>query len=446
MRFDVRGDRLSIHHKRSLKVFGFNTAQDYTEIINGNRGYVEGTEHLFGFPTGNLLSDRTAAIRRQQRLLNPHLILREVAATPSLASDGGAALLDGSLHHLLVVNDSVYPLTLYVNAQTGKISKLVTLENDHLHRDIPIEIHYAGWQQAGAGLLFPKNVYIGANGHLLHTETRKAVSVNATLAETLFQLPAGASPVYVEADAVRGEKNHQFHQTFASIGIPIDGLQTTVAETKLAEGVYLLGGGSHNSLAVEQANGIVIVEAPLNPERSVAVINWVKAFPEFENKPITHVLATHHHDDHSAGLRAFVAQGAKVVVHESTAAYYRTIFRNPSTIQQDPLAEKPTAATLLTVPDRGSLRIDDATNPVTAYSFETAHAKDMLLFYVPGTGEGGKVAFSSDLFNPGQGGIGNGPKELYKAITQTYNLPVETIAGGHGFKAPLSDLAALANP
>ncbi|MBN1203994.1 MAG: MBL fold metallo-hydrolase [Myxococcaceae bacterium] len=437
VRYDVSNNRLSINHKRTLRIFGFNTPQDYTEIINGNRGHVAGIEHLFGMPTGDLLPDRTAAIRRQTRLLNPHLILKDIAADPGIARDGGAALLDGSVHNLLVVNDAVHPLTLYVNAQTGKLSKLVTVESDHLHRDIPIEVFYVGWESVNGGPLFPKNVYLAANGHVLHIETRKSVTANPAFAESLFTFPTGASPVENAEDAARGAANHQFHMTFASFGLPLDSLLTAVVPTQLSPGVYFLGGSSHNSLAIEQENGIVIVEAPLYPERSAAIIDWAKSFAEFDGKPITHVLATHHHDDHAAGLRTFVAEGANVVLHESITSYFRQIFTNPSTIRKDRLAESPRAATFMTVPAGGALLLDDPTNPVTAYSFNTTHARDMLMFYVGGNA---KVVFSSDLFNPGQGGIGDGPKELYKAITQTHNLDVTTVAGGHGATGPLADL------
>lgn len=448
IRYDVKSDRLNLEHKRTLNIFNANFPQNYTEIINGNRGFVNGIEALFNYPTDNLLSDRTAAIRRQQRLLNPHLILKDVAANGSIARDGGPAVLDGSLHRLLVVNDPVYPLSLYVNAQTGKLSKLVTLENDHLHRDIPVEVFYSGWEGTGAGNpLFPKQVYISVNGHLLHEETRKSITVNGTLADSLFTFPAAASPTFIAEDAARGEQNHQFHMTFASIGIPLDGLQKTVAPTELSPGVWFVGGSSHNSMAIEQDNGVVIVEAPLYPERSTEIINWVKNEPKFDGKSITHVLATHHHDDHTGGIRAFVAAGAQVVVHESTAAYFRQVLRNPSTIRPDPLAQKPSAMLgVLTVPAGGNILLADGTNPVRAYSLQTVHAADALLFYVPSA----KVAFSSDLYNPSTpmapaSTIGEGAKELHKAITQTHNLAVDTVAGGHGGYAPISELAGLAN-
>jgi hypothetical protein len=41
---------------------------------------------------------------------------------------------------------------------------------------------------------------------------------------------------------------------------------------KLADGVYLLGGGSHNSVAVEFKDYVAVVEVPLDERRSLAVI------------------------------------------------------------------------------------------------------------------------------------------------------------------------------
>jgi glyoxylase-like metal-dependent hydrolase (beta-lactamase superfamily II) len=435
---DVVGDKLAIHHKRKLTLF-FPLDQDYKEIVHGNQGFLSGTESLFGAPGGPLLSDRTAAIRRQHRLLNPHLILTDIAATPSLATDGGAALLDGSVHNLLVVTDAVHPLTLYVNAKTGKIAKLVTVENEPLHRDIPVEVFYEGWEATSNGLLFPKDVYIGVDGHLVHAETRKTVAVNGTVPASRFELPAGTQLApYNADDAARGAANHQFHQVFASFGIPLDGQDLTVMRTELDPGVWYVRGFSHNTIVVEQAAGIVVLEAPLYPERSDAIIAWIKT--QFPSKPITHVFATHHHSDHTAGLRSFVSEGAKVVVHESAVGFYREIFRAPSTIRPDTQARRPAAPTFITVPIGGSYRLEDAAHPVVAYHVENTHAADMLMFYLPTE----KTLFASDLFSPGLGGFGNGPKELYKSITTTYGLDVARMTGGHGGTGTLAELRTAA--
>ena len=81
----------------------------------------------------------------------------------------------------------------------------------------------------------------------------------------------------------------------------------------LADGVYLIGGGTHNSMAVEFAAFIVVFDAPLSEARSLAVIEEiVKLIP---NKPIRLVVNSHQHFDHTGGLRAYNHIGATVITH-----------------------------------------------------------------------------------------------------------------------------------
>lgn len=89
---------------------------------------------------------------------------------------------------------------------------------------------------------------------------------------------------------------------------------------KVAQGVWYLTGGSHHSVAVEFKDHVVVVEAPWNEERSLAVIAEVKK--TIPGKPIKYVVNTHHHFDHSGGLRTYVAEGATVITHEMNKAFY----------------------------------------------------------------------------------------------------------------------------
>lgn len=59
------------------------------------------------------------------------------------------------------------------------------------------------------------------------------------------------------------------------------------------------------------------------------------------NKPIEYVVNTHHHFDHSGGLRAYVAEGAIVVTHQINKPYYEKIWANPHTIAPDRLSRNP---------------------------------------------------------------------------------------------------------
>jgi hypothetical protein len=65
---------------------------------------------------------------------------------------------------------------------------------------------------------------------------------------------------------------------------------------------------THHSVAIEMRDHVVLVEAPLTEERSTAVVAKVKE--TIPNKPIRFVVNTHHHFDHSGGLRTLVEEGA----------------------------------------------------------------------------------------------------------------------------------------
>jgi L-ascorbate metabolism protein UlaG (beta-lactamase superfamily) len=101
-----------------------------------------------------------------------------------------------------------------------------------------------------------------------------------------------------------------------------------VESQKLADGVWLLAGGTHHSMLVEFRDFVAVVEAPVNEERSLAVIAEVNRLAP--NKMIRYVVNTHHHFDHSGGLRTYFSQGTTVVTHESNKEYYRDILFHPA--------------------------------------------------------------------------------------------------------------------
>src|SRR5437899_4860673 len=92
----------------------------------------------------------------------------------------------------------------------------------------------------------------------------------------------------------------------------------------LTDGVFYLRGGTHHSVAVEFADHVVVVEGPLNEQRSLAVIAEVNKL--IANKPIRYLVNTHHHFDHSGGLRTYVDQGVTIITHAINKPFYDKSF------------------------------------------------------------------------------------------------------------------------
>lgn len=434
---DLANDRLRIDYKRKLLFFGVNT--DSHLIINKDLGATEGVESAFGAPGGAIPSDRWAATLRDQRLLNPQLILRDVAAGKLTATDAGLTLRDGELRHRITVNDGPRPISLFVDRRTGELTDLETAENDWVTGDTTIEAHYAGWKTWDAsGVLFPSDVIIAFNNQPIHVERRSAVAVNGALEASLFAFAAGVTPTHVAADAARGARNAQFHETFAALGVPLDGLQTFVEPQTLAQGVYHLRGGSHNSLVVEQANGVVVVDAPLYEARAKALYDWIAT--NIPGKPVTHLVLTHHHRDHTGAARTFVARGARVVVGAAAKPFFANAFRASRTIEPDELAAAPRAAIIDTVPVGGELTLPDATRPVRILTVPSTHAADLVTVFTPNQG----VLFVTDIYSPGLPPNPAGAREV-RDVVVSKNLAVTTIAGGHGVAGPRADLDTAAN-
>ncbi|GIT34798.1 MAG: hypothetical protein Ct9H300mP4_11170 [Gammaproteobacteria bacterium] len=67
-------------------------------------------------------------------------------------------------------------------------------------------------------------------------------------------------------------------------------------------------------MVVEQANGVVVIEPGMNDLKGEEIIKWIgKRYP---GKPVTHLIVSHHHNDHGGGIRPYVASGATLVVHK----------------------------------------------------------------------------------------------------------------------------------
>lgn len=230
----------------------------------------------------------------------------------------------------------------------------------------------------------------------------------------------------------------------AAISVPqeannADAAKVNVTSEQLADGVFYLRGGTHHSVVIKQGDHIVIVEAPLNEARSIAVI--AKAKELIPNKPITYLINTHHHFDHSGGLRTYVAEGATIVTHAANKTYYERVWANNHSIAPDRLAASKKPAKFETFTDSDVL--SDSKRKIEIHTIAgSGHNDAFALVYLPAE----KILIEADAYTPL---AANAPRpislnpysvNLYKNI-KDLNLNVDKIAALHGpGVAKLADL------
>ena len=211
-----------------------------------------------------------------------------------------------------------------------------------------------------------------------------------------------------------------------------------VAVDKVADGVWLVGGGSHNSVAIEMKDYMILVETPLNDGRSVPAIAEAKKL--VPGKPIRYVINSHVHFDHSGGLRAAAAEGATIVTHSQNKAYFEKAFANPNTIAPDALAKSGKKAKFITVDDKYTIK--DGTRTVELYHLtDNHHSDNFLVVYLPKE----RLLIEADAFTPPPPNAKppSSPNPLHVNLVDnlgTRKLPVDKIVPLHGRVVPLSDL------
>lgn len=377
--------------------------QGEQKLVNLVRG-----SHAWNQPGKEAVPRPSDAGERQLQIwLTPHGFLQAAAEHGvQVSQKDGATTLSFQMDKHRVTGDL---------DDNGQLTRVTTWIANPVLGDMPVVTHYGAYKGFD-GIRFPTHIRQEQGGWM-------TLELDVSSVQTHV---AGAAPEV--PDAVRSA-------TVAAANI---------RPTQLADGVWFLAGGSHNAVLVEFKDHVAVVEAPVSEAFSNAVIEAVDRL--VPGKPIRYVVNTHHHFDHSAGLRTYVAEGATVVTHAGNRAFYESAWSQPRTLAADRLSQFPREARFETFTDRHTLTDGNQT-------LEVHHARDgdhnafMALVYLPRDG----ILIEADLFTPpaadgpGLVPIALGFASNLHANLQRLQIEPTTIAPLHGRVVPFSELAKALN-
>jgi len=344
-------------------------------------------------------------LRQLEIMLTPHGFLKAaMGAAPRLlttsivgsASDG----LTGDGRKARIVSFTAlgkYKVNGTINDQ-NMVELVTTWIPNPVYGDMLYEVRYTDYKDFG-GVKFP-TLHHAHQGDPVLNPAHNIQEIRVTNVQANVTVPPAAVPDAVRTAAV------------APVTVEVD---------KLAEGVWRLAGGSHHSLAVEFRDWVAVVEAPLNEERSIAVIDAVtKLVP---TKPIRYVVNTHHHFDHSGGLRTYLSQGTTIVTHQANRDFYQQVMFHPAprTLQPDrlsifyPMYMTSRRPQRIETVDQQYVLSDGVRtlelHPVAGLQ----HAQGMLVAYLPKE----RILVNADLYSPpAPGAAAPTPSAATRALAQ----------------------------
>jgi len=365
--------------------------QRFVSLVSGDLAWNEAGKDMN--PAPHDANERGHAI-----VISPHGLVRAAFANNAMITK---KTIEG--REMTVVSFSVqgkHKVVAYVNDQNA-IEKVESSYGHPVVGDMKVLTYYGPYREF-AGVKFPTKI---------------------------IQYQDGLPSLDVTVTAVRANPP-------VDIVVPgnVRGEPVTVKSEKVADGVWFIGGGSHNSVLVEMKDYLIVVEAPLGDQRSTAVMGEVKKL--VANKPIKYLVNTHHHIDHSGGVRAYAAEGITIVTHELSRPYFEKALLNTWSLSPDRLAKSKKKPVFQTMGD--NMVLTDGTRSVELYQIVgSGHHDGMIMAYLRKE----KLLVEADVFSPF--GIPKTPNPYslnLEANVRRLNIEVDRILPIHGSVVPYVEL------
>jgi glyoxylase-like metal-dependent hydrolase (beta-lactamase superfamily II) len=346
--------------------------------LTWDRERAEGVVEFESGEPGKRSTDRYLV--RQGRVFQVDDTGREVAAQP--LGDVSAATV-AALHPLVVEDallerrDAVRPdagggkaqlfawndeLWQIERDRVGNLAALTRRVHDEVYGDGTEVVRWEGWR-AGTPAT-PGKVTVTRRGR--------------QIAALELGPPAAADSIRVPA----GDRDRDRWRLAAS---------TEVVPREIAPHLYAIDLDTLNTRVViaEFADHLMVLEGAWNSRTCERI---AAALRTRFRLPVRAFAFSHIHGQYVGGARAWVHEGATVIVPPTSAPLIEQIVKAPFDLMPDALSREPRPLKLQTVKD--SLHVEDSVNAITVYNVPSGHTDEYFIFYFPRQ----KVLLAGDLF------------------------------------------------
>jgi len=181
----------------------------------------------------------------------------------------------------------------------------------------------------------------------------------------------------------------------------------------------------YNVLIAEFEDHLLIGEAPVSNAASLRAIEMIRShFPE---KPIRYLVQSHHHSDHIAGIREYIAKEVTLVAPSATWDLLHKIAK--ASWELEPDAQELAPKELKLIPVKEPMTFSDDLNKAVILNIgPIPHVNDMLAIYFPKQ----QVVWQADMVTYGEWPLTIEPSVIFREKLKEYGWEVNKITGVHG--------------